>query len=95
MDLHDATLYSLIFEWNTARATLTFRQHGTTHITMVAEEVRELALSHRLEWGPSVSVNAVTGPVNRAAEEKFVEIEMQTGDKICIVAHSFTTTISA
>jgi hypothetical protein len=44
---------------------------------------------YRNEWGASVSVNRVLGPLDDVSGQREVEIEMQSCDRVRIVAGSF------
>jgi len=56
---------------------------------VVADGVFDLHVPQVKDWGPSVSVNNVRGPLNGAAGRKRLEIEMQSGDVIVIEAAAF------
>ena len=90
--MHDWTLLEILFEWKAARVTLSFRQPNAGIATIVAEGVSRVDIPRANEWGPSVSVNRVCGPVK--AEDKGrgqhrLTIEMQSGDVITVLASSF------
>ena len=87
--MHDSTLISILFEWKDKRATLSFRTHGVAVISIVADGVTELHVPHDAPWGPSVSVNRIIGPMAKASGESIMEVEMQSGDVIRVVARSF------
>jgi len=89
--MHDWTLVEILFEWQAARVTLSFRQNAGVS-TIVAEGVSRLDVPHTNEWGPSVSVNRVRGPVHAddaGRGRRRLTIEMQSGDVITVLASSF------
>jgi len=93
--MHDWTLVSILFEWKSARVILEFRTGGSKSEKLMAHGVFELHAPRFNDWGPSVSVNKVTGPSDNAPGRRALEIEMQSGDHIRIVAKSFDIPQSA
>ena len=87
--MHDWTLVSILFEWKSARVILAFRTGGSKSEKLMAHGVSELHVPRLSDWGPSVSVNKVAGPSDNASGRRELEIEMQSGDHIQIVAKSF------
>ena len=87
--MHDWTLLSVHFEWKGGRVTLAFRTDGSKSVKLIAHDVFELHVPRLNEWGPSVSVNKVLGPSDGASGRRELEVEMQSGDRIRIVAASF------
>jgi hypothetical protein len=90
--MHDWTLVSILFEWKTARVILEFGTGGSKSQKPMAHGVSELHAPRLNDWGPSVSVNSVNkvaGPSDDASGRRGLEIEMQSGDHIRIVAKSF------
>jgi hypothetical protein len=87
--MHDWTLVSILFEWKSGGATLEFRTDASKSATLTAHGVSELHIPRLNEWGPSVSVSEVFGPTDRGSGRRELEIEMQSGDRIRIVAASF------
>jgi hypothetical protein len=86
--LHDWTLLSVHYDWEVSRCTLLLRGPDAEK-KLIAENVRDLHVPHRNDWGPSVSINAVTGPTIQGEGAHLLTIEMQTGDEITIVAAEF------
>ena len=86
--MHDWTLISVLFEWAIGRVTLSFENHAGSE-TLVARSVVDLRVPQFNEWGPSVSVNKVKGPFAVDDGLHSIEIQMQSGDIIKIVASSF------
>ena len=90
--MHDWTLISISFDWEAARVTVVLREHGPVIRTLVANDVVDVKIPKRHEWGPSVSVNATAEVTSATAETTHLKIEMQTGDVIEIAAGTFTLT---
>lgn len=92
--MHDWSLISIVFDWVSGTANLSFR-YGEGHNTVLsATNVAELLIPKREEWGTSVSVNEVQGPHLLANGNYHLSIEMQSGDVIQIEARSFTLPVS-
>jgi hypothetical protein len=91
-EMHDWTLLSISFDWEAARVTVLLRTHGAVVKTLVANDVVDVKIPKRQEWGPSVSVNTTSEVPSATAATTNLKIEMQTGDVIEIVAGTFTLT---
>ena len=87
--MHDWTLLAIKIEWEAGRVESIFSTHLRGSIPLVAEGVAELHMPRRNDWGPSVSVNKVKGPSATNGDLQTLEVEMQSGDCIRIVAASF------
>jgi hypothetical protein len=87
--MHDWTLVSIYFEWESGCVTLELRTDGSKSAKLTAHGVCELHLPRLNDWGPSVSVNRVFGPSDGGSGRRKLEIEMQSGDRIRIIAASF------
>jgi len=86
--MHDWTLNSISIDWQSGCAVC--RLEGPdAQASLVANGLRELRLPRKFSWGPSVSVNRVTGPIQKSAGLSLISIEMQSGDIIEIEASSF------
>lgn len=84
--MHDWTLVKITYEWEkggSCRIQLRDRESATRYID--ARNVFKLLVPRDEEWGPSVSVNSVAGPVEHS-EGQELKIEMQSGDTIVVVA---------
>jgi hypothetical protein len=88
--MHDWSLISIVFEWPSGILNLSFRYGEGHNALLSAINVVELLVPKREEWGPSVSVNEVTGPFMLANGNHRLLIEMQSGDIIQIEAKNFT-----
>jgi hypothetical protein len=87
--MHDWTLVSILFEWKSECVTLEFKTHRSNSAKLTANGVSELHVPRLNNWGPSVSVNGVLGPSDGPSGRRELEVEMQSGDRIRIVAASF------
>lgn len=87
--MHDWTLVSMTFDWQAASVTLCLRNPSSETVSLVAENVVNLSMPRRDEWGRSASVNEVAGPALRSDGTQTLRIEMQSGDVIEITADSF------
>jgi hypothetical protein len=87
--MHDWTLVSILFEWKSGCVTLEFRTDRSNSAKLTAHGVCELHVPRLSDWGPSVSVNEVFGPSDGPSGRRELELEMQSGDRIRIVAAYF------
>ena len=86
--MHDWTLISVVFEWSDRKVIVSFKSHVRAEV-LVANSVVDLHVPQLNEWGPSVSVKEVRGPLVRSDALQTIEIEMQSGDVLSITAKSF------
>ncbi|HSM95771.1 MAG TPA: hypothetical protein VLT91_06995 [Rhizomicrobium sp.] len=86
--LHDATLLFVAFEWELAKVSFAFETREG-RVDLFAEGVTDLHIPKKKEWGSRVGVNELRGPSKAEHGLYRIEIEMQTGDVISIVARSF------
>jgi hypothetical protein len=86
-DLHDATLLSVVLAWSSGTATLHVRPVSDTtgNCTIVATDLAAFECSRRLPWGHSVSILEARHGAS-ASGEAVLEIEMQSGDRLTMVA---------
>lgn len=87
--MHDWTLVSLRLDWKTGQVTLDLRNPASNHVSLIATDVSLLHVPRVAEWGPSVSVNSVSGPNELEDGCQHLKIEMQSGDIIAITARAF------
>lgn len=87
--MHDWTLVSIFFDWAASHVILSFKNSGSDLVTIRADGASNLTVPQLNEWGPSVSVNEVRGPLKENDAMQVLEIEMQSGDVIKVVATSF------
>ncbi len=87
--MHDWTLVRVSFEWGRGVVTLDLLDAQSRPVSLLAEQVSLLHVPQLSEWGASISVNRVTGPLPISAGKYKMEIEMQSGDVIAIEAGLF------
>jgi hypothetical protein len=87
--MHDWTLISLELAWKDGRMTIELRNPKSAQVSLTAVDVSALHVPRAADWGPSVSINAVAGPMILPDGRQRLEIEMQSGDVIAITARSF------
>ena len=87
VDLHDATLLSIQFEWKTGSCVADFSgvrgPRGRCRLRWT--NVSDLHVPRTQEWGPSVSVLAASEP----SPGRF-ELQLQSGDLITLRADGVT-----
>lgn len=90
--LHDWTLSLVTYDWEESRCALLL-DGPETRKELIAQNVSDLRVPHHNDWGPSVHVNAVKGPVSQGDGMYVLTIEMQSGDEISITATEFALVI--
>jgi hypothetical protein len=85
--VHDWSLRTITVDWEARTATLHLRA-SSRDAAIVARGLHALHVPMAFEWGPSVSINRVEGPIETAGRG-ILWIEMQTGDTIELVADRF------
>ena len=90
--MHDWTPIDVSFDWNCARASLSFEDLTAEKRILNFEGVRLLEIPRENEWGPSVSVNAALEEIGPGGTGHVFRIEMQSGDVIRVVAAVVTMT---
>lgn len=88
--MHDWTFVTLMVEWLKGVVTFTFKDSSSTEVFFIAEGLVDLKVPKREEWGESVSVNEVEGPLVLENGNSYLAIEIQSGDKIEIEAKSIS-----
>jgi hypothetical protein len=83
VNLHDATLASIVFDWEPAEVRAIVHVWERGDVIIRASGVSRLEVPRTEPWGPSSSINQVKAASGR------MEIEMQSGDTIVIDAASF------
>ena len=83
--LHDATLVSVELLWAQGRCNLELLVVGAGPSELTFVGVTGIHLPRRHPWGPSVYVNAF-----RTVEPGSFELELQSGDVLCIKAESWS-----
>ena len=88
--MHDWTLKSIRFDWAAAQVIIELEDMTLAARSLVAEGVQELHVPRANEWGPSVSINEVSEIEALSSGLKRLRIEMQSGDRIEVVARHFS-----
>lgn len=83
--MHDWTLISIKIEWAHGRAQIELRNPASEVAVIRAEGLIDLQVPRVQGWGPSVSVNQVSGPSSVEGGKQLL-VEMQSGDVIKLVA---------
>ncbi|MGZ5051436.1 MAG: hypothetical protein ACXWF8_18745 [Methylobacter sp.] len=86
--MHDWTLLSIVVEWMKGIVTITFDTYEYNRVILIAEGLIELVVPKHDEWGESVSVNKVQGPVKLKNGNYHLALEIQSGDTITLEARS-------
>jgi hypothetical protein len=86
--MHDWSLVSICMDWTLARVTIVLKDGTSSTRTLIAEGVRNLRAPRESDWGPSVSVNTFLIDALSVGTQR-LQIEMQSGDVIEIVAERF------
>lgn len=84
--LHDWTLLRVDFDWRPARVTIELEDSTLRRRLLIASGVRELRVPKMHEWGPSNSVNKISEVELPTGGGRCLQIEMQSGDVIRVVA---------
>lgn len=87
--MHDWTISRIEFDWSLARVKIELEDMTYTTRTLIAEGVKDLHVPRANDWGPSVSVNKVSGIEPHLSGFRLT-IQIQSGDVIEIVADKFT-----
>lgn len=87
-DMHDWTLSSVKFDWETAAVTLRFQTADGPRALALSEAI-DLHVPMHQSWGPSVSVNRAEWAPGLGDAIQTLRIEMQSGDVITIDAAAF------
>lgn len=88
--MHDWTFVALMVDWLKGVVTFTFKNSSSTEVFLVAEGLADLKVPKREDWGESVSVNEVEGPIVLENGNSYLAIEIQSGDKIELEARSIS-----
>ncbi len=80
--MHDWTLVSIAVEWIKGMVTITFKNSQSVEVLLTANGLADLKIPKREDWGESVSVNEVEGPLQLNNGNSYLGIEIQSGDKI-------------
>jgi hypothetical protein len=86
--LHDTELVSATVEWKTGTAILQIGD-GSRKVRLSAAGLRSLKMPRAHPWGPSRFINAVHGPAQLPDGLASLQIQMQSGDLIELIAQYF------
>ncbi|WP_133817468.1 hypothetical protein [Tahibacter aquaticus] len=86
-DMHDWTLVSTSVDWALGVGRLDVRWDGFDY-ELRFSGLQRFTMPREFGWGPSVSINVVRGPEDSLGKQR-LQIEMQSGDVIEIIAESF------
>ena len=89
MTMHDWLLISISMDWDLGRLTVELRDSASTVRVVTAVGVRNLQVPKETPWGPSNSVNSSSIEVLPAGTKR-LQIEMQSGDVIEVVAEQLS-----
>ncbi len=89
--MHDWTLRSIEVSWKSGDVRLHLVSGPDAINWLTARDVVMLVIPRRQEWGPSESILNSTGPEPHADGQR-MEIVMQSGDSIQIIARDFSLT---
>lgn len=82
LDLHDATLVTIGFDWARGVASLTFRTSGRGDAIVQVTDCTELLVPRHEKWGRSVSVLAASYFDGNPSAG--LVLEMQSGDRLVV-----------
>lgn len=83
--MHDWTLLDMSYSWKDKEYVVRLLDQSSNITYVKAFNVQRVAFTHIEEWGPSVSVNSFEEHKDNNGVQE-IDIEMQTGDVINIVA---------
>ncbi|MCL7423218.1 MAG: hypothetical protein M8364_20220 [Methylobacter sp.] len=86
--MHDWTLVSILVDWIKGTVTVTFKNYESNLVMLIADGLINLHIPKHEEWGESISINEVTGPILLNNGNYYLELEIQSGDKIELEAKS-------
>ena len=87
--LHDASLLGMSMDWSTGELTIVIRTWNGT-VTLTASGTTLFVCPRAQPWGRSVSIHHATYTAGAEPESAALEIEMQSGDLLRVLAASFT-----
>jgi hypothetical protein len=82
--IHDAILRDVHVAWTQGSCTIDLSTVHDGEVRLVFVNISRITIPREKPWGPSVSVNTL-----RESKPGSVEIEVQSGDVICIEAESW------
>jgi hypothetical protein len=88
--MHDWTLKNIEVAWKGGTVRLDLICSPGVIKCLTAQNLVELVVPRRQEWGPSESIMGHNGPLRRPDGNQELEILMQSGDSLVIVAGEIT-----
>jgi hypothetical protein len=92
--MHDWTLKNIDIDWQDGVAKLTMISSPEGLRCITARGFVEIVVPRRQEWGPSESVMHSNGPTLLEGGRQRLEILMQSGDLVLIVAREIAMPLS-
>lgn len=86
--MHDWTLRSIEIDWRKGNATIKLLNAASKEVQVEIVGFYVLRIPREESWGPSVSVNEIIGPTVDSSGLINFQLEMQSGDKIEVVARA-------
>lgn len=87
--MHDWIFEAIFVDWKQSRVQLCFENIDGQKVTILVEGMVDVHVPQKRPWGPSICVNSVAGPLDAGNGLRTLQIEMQSGDIISIVAQIF------
>lgn len=88
--MHDWTLKGIEVNWRSGTLSLSLLSSPGITKCLTARDLVELVVPRRQEWGPSNSIMSSKGPLSRSDDNQQLEVLMQSGDLLLIVAREIT-----
>jgi hypothetical protein len=85
--MHDWTLKNIEVAWESGTVRLDLISSPGITKSLTARDFVELVVPRRQDWGPSKSIMSSNGPLRRPDGNQQLEILMQSGDTLLIIAH--------
>ena len=86
--MHDWVSMSIAVDWGLGQAVILVKGPSSTAQEIHADEILEIVINRLEPWGPSESINEVSGPAVAGDGSQTLEIEMQSGDVLTLRARS-------
>jgi hypothetical protein len=85
--MHDWILKDLTIDWKNASLRIQVLCSKSEIVNISAEKFCQISIPKQENWGPSVFINQVIGPVPWGTNQYKLVIEMQSGDCIEVIAN--------
>ncbi len=87
--MHDWTLVTIHFDWKSGETRVDFLNEHSDLVSLFTNQTIELYAPRINDWGSSVSVLNISSIAFLENGKNKIEIQMQSGDIIKIVANTF------